>query len=404
MFKRFKVKDIFKLVGGKQPPKEDRFIEPLSGLVPAITGVTENNGIGFYTTKNGKMTYKNILTIAKDGEYAGTVYLQDQEVCLAGHSLGLIPKKDIDNKCLLYLASLFINYLRHGYWKINAQIPSVTYEKMDSVVIDIPVIENPNPDHKYTADDIDWQYMRDYIKELECDYIKELECDYIKELECDYIKELDAYLQATGLNDYELTEEDKKVLGGKNEVRFGEFKIENVFHKVELKRLKKIFDKNSDVSTECTKEYSLPLINAKNGDNGIMYYGKPYDWESDTYCIDIVNDGAISTGNVYPQPQRTGILYNAYMIKPNANIESAEVLMYLSKSIEKIIKGQYGYDNKATWDKVKHNIIYLPITQTGEPDFDYMERYIRAIEKIVIADVVKYKDKVIETTKKAVDG
>lgn len=46
--------------------------------------------------------------------------------------------------------------------------------------------------------------------------------------------------------------------------------------------------------------------------------------------------------------------------------------------------------------------IFLPITQTGEPDFDYMERYIRAMEKVVIADVVKYKNKVIETTKKVV--
>ena len=46
--------------------------------------------------------------------------------------------------------------------------------------------------------------------------------------------------------------------------------------------------------------------------------------------------------------------------------------------------------------------IELPIKSDGTPDFDYMERYIRAMEKVVIADVVKYKDKVIETTKKVV--
>lgn len=133
-----------------------------------------------------------------------------------------------------------------------------------------------------------------------------------------------------------------------------------------------------------------------------MYYGRPEDWESDTYCIDIVNDGAISTGNVYPQPQRTGVLYNAYMIKPNANIQSEAVLIYLSKSIEKIIKEQFGYDNKATWDKVKVKHIYLPIALDGTPDFEYMERYIRAIEKLAIADVVKYKDKLITTARRVV--
>lgn len=34
------------------------------------------------------------------------------------------------------------------------------------------------------------------------------------------------------------------------------------------------------------------------------------------------------------------------------------------------------------------------------PDWDFMEKYIRAIEKVVIADVAKYKDSVIENTKK----
>ena len=196
MFKEFKVKQLFDLIVGKQPVEKDRFTNPAENLVPAITGVTVHNGIGFYTTKKGKKTYKNILTISKDGEYAGTVYLQEQEVYLAGHSMGLIPKTDMNNLSLMYIASLFVKYLRLGYWKINAQIPSVTATKMDNVVISLPVIENSTPNHEYTVDDIDWQYM----------------CYHITELEHDSISKLYAYLQATGLNDYELTEEDKKML------------------------------------------------------------------------------------------------------------------------------------------------------------------------------------------------
>ena len=36
------------------------------------------------------------------------------------------------------------------------------------------------------------------------------------------------------------------------------------------------------------------------------------------------------------------------------------------------------------------------------PDWDFMEKYIKAIEKIVIADVVKYKDAMISKTKEVV--
>ena len=36
------------------------------------------------------------------------------------------------------------------------------------------------------------------------------------------------------------------------------------------------------------------------------------------------------------------------------------------------------------------------------PDWEFMEKYIRAIEKIVIADVVQYKDAMISKTKEVV--
>lgn len=42
----------------------------------------------------------------------------------------------------------------------------------------------------------------------------------------------------------------------------------------------------------------------------------------------------------------------------------------------------------------------LPVTTDGSPDWDFMEQYIRAIEKIVIADTIKWKDEMIEATKK----
>ena len=53
----------------------------------------------------------------------------------------------------------------------------------------------------------DWKYMQERIKELEQERIKELEQERIKELE--------QYLIVTGLNDYELTEEDKEILATK---------------------------------------------------------------------------------------------------------------------------------------------------------------------------------------------
>ncbi|WP_196758227.1 hypothetical protein [Moraxella catarrhalis] len=95
-----------------------------------------------------------------------------------------------------------------------------------------------------------------------------------------------------------------------------------------LKFLKSTFDKEKDISKEKTKEFNLPLVNAKNGDNGVMYYGRSSDFESVEMTIDIVNDGAVSTGNVYPQPQRTGVLYNAYLIKSKFKVNERLLLFF----------------------------------------------------------------------------
>ena len=40
----------------------------------------------------------------------------------------------------------------------------------------------------------------------------------------------------------------------------------------------------------------------------------------------------------------------------------------------------------------------------GDVNFCFMEQYITALEKTVIKDVVEYKDRVIEETKKVVRG
>ena len=172
-----------------------------------------------------------------------------------------------------------------------------------------------------------------------------------------------------------------------------------MFHKVEAKCQKPDFDKRKDTSTEPDNEFTVPLVNAKLGDNGIMFYGRQSDWNTQSMCIDVVQNGAVATGKVYAQPQPTAVLWDAYLIKPMDEDVSEEILLYLATCIEKLTKERFSYEKKATWDRIRECRIQLPIGPEGEPDFDYMERYIRAIEKLVIADVVRYKDEMTVITK-----
>ena len=157
------------------------------------------------------------------------------------------------------------------------------------------------------------------------------------------------------------------------------FVIGDLFEKLQLDVKKEDFNKTFDVSEERTEEFNLPLVNAKHGNNGIMYYGRETDFETAEMTIDIVQNGAIATGDVYAQPQRTGVLWDAYLVKPKAEVDSAFMLMFLATVLEKAIKDKFSYDDKCVWDKAKLLTVTLPCTSDDEPDWAYMDEYMSAV-------------------------
>ena len=126
---------------------------------------------------------------------------------------------------------------------------------------------------------------------------------------------------------------------------WGKYVIGDLMTKLDLKIKKEDFDKRIDTSLEKNEEFSLPLINAKDGNNGVMYYGREADFESEEMCLDVVQNGAVATGNVYAQIQKTGVLWDAYLIKPNDEI-SKYALLFLSLIVQKSIKKKLNYTNQ----------------------------------------------------------
>lgn len=405
-FREFKVGDLFEtksyrggsqvLTGGNVPA---HLLQ--AGDTPRISVSSKNNGIiGYY--QDVEMASYRVFENAISVSFLGTVFYHPYRASydMKVHCLRL-QDHELRECEALYLISVLrkvVAFCSYGNQLSSTELVDI---KMSlPVQVDVHGEALLDDDGNFIPD---WDYMESYIHELEESYIHELEESYIHEL--------DAYLKETGLDDYELTDAEQALL--EREPMFREFKVGDLFDKLNLKRIKPTFDKRSDLSKVQTNEFDLPLVNAKAGNNGIMYYGRSDDWESDTMTIDIVNDGAISAGMVYAQPQATGTLYNAYQIKLKPDILSNVTvphLLFLATTIQKSIQSKYSYSNKAVWAKVQDDIIQLPVkpgtdeSSYTEDDIDwaYMESYIRAMEKQVIADVVDYKDSMITTAKELV--
>ncbi|MCI6188124.1 MAG: restriction endonuclease subunit S [Spirochaetia bacterium] len=344
---------------------------------PAYSSDSSNNGIiGF--TNNPEFICDDITPVyITFGDHTRTVNIAKKSFSVLDNVKVLKPFTS-NEKYLLFIISS---------WK--KQIPNLGYARHWKVArnckIQLPLKENA----------LAFSNPCDNVKNIDFDFME----SFIRELEEERIRELNAYLLATGLKDYALSAEEEKALEAFKTVQWGEYRIGDLYKKLDLHN--KDFDKREDTASEPTKEYSLPIVNAKHGDNGIMFYGKEDIFDSAEMTIDIVQNGAVATGDVYPQPQRTGILWDAYLIKALDHTDSKETLFFITSSIQKSIKQKFCYEFKATWDRVQREKIYLP-TKNNKPDYATMETFIKAVEKLVIKDVVLYADSKIKATKNVV--
>ena len=71
----------------------------------------------------------------------------------------------------------------------------------------------------------------------------------------------------------------------------------------------------------------------------------------------------------------------------------------MSIAIRKALSQKYSWGDSISKSKIKKDIISLPIDKKGKIDFQYMENYIKVVQKLTIKNVVKYKDEVIDKTK-----
>lgn len=411
-YERYKLNELAKIekVKGKPLSKYEE------GETPYVTGSQSNNGVvGYINAPETDISKGNCIVV---DPIKGLCMYQENDFVgrgFSGASINALYIEGMDETSAMFIIA--------AIKKVSLKVASYSYlfnsNKLAEAEIMLPTLDALDADSPYSSNGYvpDWKYMKDRVAELEKDRVAELE----------------NYLIASGLNDYKLTEEDKAVLAAKlvdggvlsqNSISTDgclkegrKFKIDDLFKKEKLGWItNRKFNKEKDVSKEQTKEFDLPLVNAKDGNNGIMYYGRSSDFSSVDGGIDIVSNGAISTGNVYPQSHKIGVLFDAYIINLKNGMKNECLLMYLAASIQKSIKPRFGYSNKAVWSKVRKCNICLPIqTDDSEkpvidasktyspkgyiPDWEYMEKYIKATEKEIIKEVVLYKDEVIAKAK-----
>ena len=365
MFREFKVGDLFDVVGkGTRLTKQNRS----SGTVPLITAEKKNQGVAEYITENKELFRGPVFTI----DMFGNVFARDYDF-YADDNIIVFGREGLSIQQYLYVASV-LGYLSRVYGYGN----QFRLNSIDGTFIHLPV--KPGSDEtNYSEADIDWDYMESRIRELEAARIREL----------------DAYLQSTGLDTVELTDEEETIL--RVLPTFGEFKIGDLFDGI---------TGDTDIKKVHLDGEGYPVITAGVDDLGVAGYSSinAKILPANSLTVDMF-------GNCYFRPFEYKMVTHArvFALVLKDGEMTTEIGLFLCLMLQ-WLRHMHHYSNMCSYNKIKESIIKLPLKlgtdirnfSETDIDWDYMEATIRITEKQVISDVIDYKDAVIAKTKEIV--
>lgn len=345
---------------------------PDSGNVPYLCASSENNAVSSYISYDDKLIDEgNCIFIG--GKTFVVSYQEKDFYSNDSHNLALYLK-DSDKRTKsvqVFMASCISSSLCNKYSWGN----SISHKKIEDDVVQLP----------QTADGkIDFDFMESFIRELEEERIRELS----------------AYLTVSGLSDATLTEREKLALQNFDTLEWQEFRMGDLFDRVSTAKLPY---KAADLPKEATAENPLPCLTSSFMNQGLNYYAPKENATVLKHVISIPSNSDVY--RAYYQSHDFTVLSDAYAIRWNLNDReiSAQEYLFMVACINQVTDLPiYSYKNKlGGWNVVQNKYIMLPV-RDGVPDYEAMQDFISAVQKLVIQDVVKFTDGKIAATKKVV--
>nr|BCI57803.1 hypothetical protein HPKE_00580 [Helicobacter pylori] len=155
---------------------------------------------------------------------------------------------------------------------------------------------------------------------------------------------------------------------------------------------------------EKTPTHELPALTAGILNQGLNNFVPKENATILKNVISISANGA-NTGATFYQPHEFCVLQDAYAIEfiGDKKLNDKEYLFFVC-AISKVIynNSKYEWTNKASWNKVKNELILLPTNPHGKIDFPFMHTLTNALMKQTIQGVVQYCGAKIQATKEII--
>ena len=285
----------------------------------------------------------------------------------------IVPKIHIPQRAILFFQTI-LNMQKSVLLQVLVRNVDETFRNIN---VQLPQTDNG---------EINFTFIEEFLRELERARLRELERARLRELE--------AYLKATGLDNYELTEADKDALRNYKNLQWKEFPITKIFT---IHNTHNILASDVKLNSGATPYLCASAEN--NGVNGYISYNT--DLLEKGNCVFIGGKTFVVSyqkEDFYSNDSHNIALYLKDYAPTRAN------LLSLVTFVRKSLGHKYTWGDSVSKAKIKGDTITLPTLDGKQPDFNAMERLIAAMQKIVIADVAKYTARNLEATQEVIDN
>ncbi len=354
----FRLGDLFEIIGTKS--LDSNAIDFTDTGINFVGRTFEHNGIqGKIEKRDFEPNEPFTITATVIGNYKYVKYQKEPYYCSQNINK-LTPNKNVFTRWSESIAYFCITNIQKFVSLYDGQQGGYKLNDIKNFKISLPIT---------VSGEIDFDFM-----EL-----------FIRELEKERISELNAYLLATGLKDYTLTSDEENALEAFNTSEWGEYTFRDIFNNIKQgRRLKK----------KEQKEGSIPFVMSGTTNTGVVgFISNPVaSFPANSITVDIFGNTFYRNYD-FGAGDDTGVYWND---KENY---SKERMLFFTTSMGKSVQRKFDYGKKLRSSQSFEIKMDLPIKDKS-PDYEMMETFIKAVEKLVIKDVVLYTDRKITATNK----
>lgn len=334
----FTIDKLFKIEKVKGLPTENYKM----GRIPYISTATLNNGlIAFISTNGNDISKKNCISV---DPIRGISFYQPFNFVgrgFSGASINLLYNNKINRYNALFICKAIEKTSKtkasYGYL-FNS-------ERLSKAKIFLPITNKGEPDYKF---------MEEYIKERE-EKLKKQYKEHIRNRIADLKKNI-----------------NKKIA-------WDNFAIADIFNIKSGKRLTK-----ADM-----KVGNIPFVSAADNNNGVTNFISNTNESLDSNVLGVNYDGNGGMVISFYHPYNCIFSDSVKRFHYKNTEDNKYVFLFAKTSILKQ-RDKYRYGYKFNETRMKKQQIMLPVNEKGEPDYKFMEDYMKYLEQKKLLEYLDY--------------